>query len=255
MELADRTLLDRLQEVCRLGQTGIPRGELLRYTMEAAKVLDFLNKPRHFPERGKPVGIQHGDIKPQNILLVGDGVKVGDFGLISLLEKSVTTHGGGMTPAYAPPEFFAGQVTRWSDQYSLAVTYCHLRGGKPPPSPSATPLENATGETVRDLSMLPAEEQPAVKRALAAVPQRRWPNCRVFVRELANPDKRDRDDRPRGFPPPPSDAPPRRDRVAQVQPEPGIADGPSRQPIPAGLTETASAKFGRRAGRAASTAR
>jgi serine/threonine protein kinase len=88
--------------------------------------------------------------------------------------------------------------------------------------------------------MLPAEEQPAVKRALAAVPQRRWPNCRVFVRELANPDKRDRDDRPRGFPPPPSDAPPRRDRVAQVQPEPGIADGPSRQPIPAGLTETAS---------------
>src|SRR4051794_28053345 len=43
-----------------------------------------------------------------------------------------------LTPAYAAPEFFSGQATRWSDQYCLAVTYCQLRGKerlKPPAPP------------------------------------------------------------------------------------------------------------------------
>ena len=37
-----------------------------------------------------------------------------------------------MTPAYAAPEFFKKQTSSQSDQYSLAVTYCHLRGGRLP---------------------------------------------------------------------------------------------------------------------------
>ena len=37
---------------------------------------------------------------------------------------------GGVTPVYAAPETFDGWVSRFSDQYSLAVTYYHLRTGK-----------------------------------------------------------------------------------------------------------------------------
>src|SRR5205814_1368007 len=81
---------------------GIPRGELLRYALEAAKVLDYLNKPRHFADRGPPVGILHGDVKPQNILLVGDGVKVGDFGLVQLLGKGLTARDGAAEPPSEP---------------------------------------------------------------------------------------------------------------------------------------------------------
>jgi hypothetical protein len=39
------------------------------------------------------------------------------------------SHTGLMTFAYAAPEFFDGKVTPRSDQYSLAVSYCELRGG------------------------------------------------------------------------------------------------------------------------------
>ena len=77
MELADRTLLDRFKEAVASGLTGIPRAELLEYFREAAHGLDFLNEDRHILGEGKaPVAIQHRDIKPQNILLVGNGVKV-----------------------------------------------------------------------------------------------------------------------------------------------------------------------------------
>ena len=37
-----------------------------------------------------------------------------------------------MSPSYAAPEVIQGQFSRWSDQYSLAATYCELRTGRPP---------------------------------------------------------------------------------------------------------------------------
>src|SRR4051794_6330142 len=70
MELADRTLLDRLKEAQGQGQPGIPPAELLDYLRDAAKGLDFLNEHRH-PSEGGLAGIQHKDVKPQNLLLVG----------------------------------------------------------------------------------------------------------------------------------------------------------------------------------------
>src|SRR5207253_2661480 len=79
-----------------------------------------------------PVSIQHRDIKPQNILLMGGGVKVADFSLVTPLEDSFVELSFVGTVPYAAPEVFQRKVGRWSDQYSLAVTYCHLRGGRLP---------------------------------------------------------------------------------------------------------------------------
>jgi serine/threonine protein kinase len=203
MELADRTLRARLDEVLEQGQPGIPRRELLRYARDAAGVLDYLNKPRHFLGGKRPVGIQHCDIKPQNMLLLGDGVKVGDFGLAHVLGGYLSLGHGRMTPAYAAPECFQGKVSRHSDQYSLAVTYCQLRGGQLPfAARSYSEFERAHRQDAADLTMLPEEERQAVARALAKQPQGRWPNCRSFIKALA-------DSRPGGRgddagPPPPA---------------------------------------------------
>src|SRR5262249_24703149 len=154
MELADRTLHDRFQEVAAQSLAGIPRRELLRYCQETARVLDYLNKPRHFLGGTRPVGIQHGDVKPQNILLVGEGVKGGDLGLVRLVEASRVRHAGGLTPGYAAPEVLQGEVSRWSDQYALAVTYCQLRGGR-------LPFAGRSHWQGPDLGMVPEAERPA----------------------------------------------------------------------------------------------
>jgi serine/threonine protein kinase len=184
MELGDCTLLDRLRAAEKQGWTGIPPGELLEYLREAAKGIDHLNS----------FGIQHRDIKPQNVLLVGGGVKVADLGLAKLLEHTLSSNSGAMTPAYAAPEFLNGQTSGQSDQYALGLTYCHLRGNRLPFTGNAAQI--MTGHLMRppDLSMIPEEERPVLARALAKKPEERWPSCRAFVEALAA---------ARGLPPPP----------------------------------------------------
>jgi serine/threonine-protein kinase len=175
MELAEGTLQDRLQEAVQQGLPGIPRDELLEYLREAAKGLDYLHAQ----------GLQHRDIKPANFLLVGGGVKLADFGLAKLLERTQATASGAMTPAYAAPELFNHQVSRWTDQYALAVSYFQLRTNRL--VYEGTPVNMMAGHLLQapDLSRLPEGERPVVARALAKKPEERWPSCRAFVEALA----------------------------------------------------------------------
>ncbi|MFL5341119.1 MAG: WD40 repeat domain-containing serine/threonine protein kinase [Gemmataceae bacterium] len=186
MELADGTLGDRLAAAVRDGKKGVPRDELLGFMAEAAKGLDFLNSPSHMVEGRDGVSVQHRDIKPQNILLVGGGVKVADFGLARLLEQSVVSHSGSLTPLYAAPEFFNGQTTRSSDQYSLAVTYCQLRGGRLPFDGNMAQVTAGHLYRPPDVGMVPESERPIVTRALAKDPEARWPSCQSFVEALVS---------------------------------------------------------------------
>ncbi|HYT95309.1 MAG TPA: protein kinase, partial [Gemmataceae bacterium] len=120
-ELADRNLYELLLERQKAGLTGIPRGELLGYLREAAEVLDLMNQEH---------GLQHLDVKPRNLFLVCNHVKVADFGLVNSLGGGVKI--GAITPLYAAPEVFLGQISPRSDQYSLAIVYQELLTGTPP---------------------------------------------------------------------------------------------------------------------------
>jgi hypothetical protein len=183
MELAEGTLLSRHAAAVAEGLPGIPAEELLEYMTDAARGIDYLNEPR--PEDGQPHGIQHRDIKPANLLLVGGCVKVADFGLAKVLQNSLASNTGSMTLAYAAPECINGSTSERSDQYSLAVTYCHMRGNRLPFRGTAQQVMYGHLMQPPDLSMLPEAEQPVVARALAKKPEQRWPNCRTFVNALA----------------------------------------------------------------------
>lgn len=176
MELADRNLWDRFRECGAAGLPGIPRDELLRFIEEAAEALDLMNGEYH---------LQHLDIKPQNLFVVHNHVKVGDFGLVKELRGTETRVTGGVTPTYAPPETFEGRVSRHSDQYSLAVVYQELLTGRRPFH--AANVHQLILQQLReppDLSALPASDQEPVRRALSKIPENRHASCVDFVRAL-----------------------------------------------------------------------
>jgi serine/threonine protein kinase len=174
MELADGTLLDRLHAAQERGSPGIPGTELLEYMRDAARGIDHLNA----------INVQHRDVKPPNLLVVGNGVKVGDFGLAKSMRHALTGHTGAYTPAYVTPECLAGHTSNQSDQYALGVSYCQLRGGRLPFEGPLTQVLTGHALHPPDLSMLPEAERPAVARALAKEPAQRWGSCREFVEAL-----------------------------------------------------------------------
>ena len=106
---------------------------------EAAEALDLMNNQYQ---------LQHLDIKPQNLFLVYQHVKVADFGLVKDLEGMQASVTGGVTPVYAAPETFDGWVSRFSDQYSLAICYQELLTGQRPFSgDQCSPADPATSSS------------------------------------------------------------------------------------------------------------
>src|SRR5262249_33400941 len=176
-ELADMSL-EQYAQACRAkGQPGIPRDKLLGFMADTADALDFLAE-RH--------NLQHLDIKPANLLISGDHVKVADFGLVKeLASRTQNSMVAGMTPSYSSPEMFDDAPSAQSDQYSLAIVYQEmLTGVLPFPGRTAAQLANQHLRSQPQLTALPEIDRPAVARALGKIPSERFPSCRAFIKAL-----------------------------------------------------------------------
>ena len=181
MELADCNLADRFAECRDAGQVGIDRDELLAYLCEAAEALDLINFQH---------GLQHLDIKPANLFLISGHIKVADFGLVNKVSEcsaDAVEKLGGLTPLYVAPELLRGQMSRHSDQYSLAIVYQELLTGTFPfngESPSKLLLLHLGSEP--DLSALSDADRPLVARALSKEPEHRFSSCLNFIHALVS---------------------------------------------------------------------
>ncbi len=178
-ELADKSLHDLLQTHREAGRPGIPRPEALAYMFEVAEVLDFLNQEH---------ALQHLDIKPRNLFLVGRHIKVADFGLVASLSEVGTpnTPLTGITPLYAAPEIFDGHPTLFSDQYSLAVSYIEILTGETPyKARNSRQLMMMIATTEPDLGKLLQGDRAIVARAMSKDPRKRYPSCMEFIDALA----------------------------------------------------------------------
>jgi serine/threonine protein kinase len=185
--LANQTLGERLRECLAVGKPGIPVDELLGYMHEAAKGLDFLNASRH--AIGDSLGaVQHCDIKPDNIMLVGGSVVITDFGVAQTLAPArnmATATSLGGTPAYMAPECFMNKPCTTTDQYSLAVTYYELRTGKLPfAAQTYADVFKAHQEGTLDFSSCKPAEQTVLKEATATDPEQRLGSCSEFIDRL-----------------------------------------------------------------------
>jgi hypothetical protein len=189
-ELADKNLADRLEECRAQGLAGIPFQELLRYMEEAAEALDLMNRQYQ---------LQHLDIKPQNLFLLHNHIKVADFGLVKDLEGMRGQMTSGITAGYAPPETFDGLISPYCDQYSLGIVYQELLTGQLPftgTNPRQLMMQHVTQPP--NLEPLPASDRAAVARALAKKPEDRHPSCGAFVHALCE----GRAEKPRAVTPP-----------------------------------------------------
>lgn len=181
--LADGSLQDLFEAYQSEYGTGIDAKELCQLLAQAAAGLDFLNTQKHHLGSW-PGGIQHCNVKPSNLLMNGEDLRVADFGLASPTSRAVPMLRRLNSAAFTAPEIYYGRLTNWTDQYSLAACYVYLRGGRPP---FATPPEPGNLNYVRplpDLTLLAPKERPVVARALSSVSPERYKTCGEFIGEL-----------------------------------------------------------------------
>lgn len=188
MSLGDMTLHDRLTDVRKENKIhpkdrktvcGLEAEEAIRYVRSSASAIDLLMQQH---------SIMHGDIKPQNILLVGGEAQVCDFGLANkLVEDILKTKHPFVSPAYGAPEVLDGTgYSKSADQYALAVTYFELRTGQ-------FPFDHRTKASILkakildqfDLDHLLPAERIVIRKAMNSNPKDRFRTCTEFTNALA----------------------------------------------------------------------
>jgi serine/threonine protein kinase len=184
MEIAEGSLLDLLDAYyAELGQP-ITAEHVCFFLRQAAEALDFLNARQHMVN-GQRVAFRHCDVKPSNLLVKGNNIKLADFSLAVPTSATMRPHRPMGTLGYSAPEIFQGWLSDRTDQYSLAVSYCQLRGGRLPfPDTPANYAKDYT-RPAPDLAMLSPPERPIIRRGLAPVPQDRWRSCTEMIEQLA----------------------------------------------------------------------
>jgi serine/threonine-protein kinase len=157
----------------------------LELAMQIARGLSFAHQQ----------GLIHRDVKPQNVLMNGDGqAKVTDFGIARSLDvKHGMTQTGTVlgTSDYIAPEQAQGQrVDEHTDVYSLGVVlYEMLLNEVPFPGENFVAVAmrhiNEEPPSIRDRRPdVPPRVEAAVHRAMAKDPQARFQTMAEFCEEL-----------------------------------------------------------------------
>jgi len=142
-------------------------------------------------------GLVHRDVKPQNVLLTGDGVvKLADFGIAHVAAQPELTQVGTTigTAAYIAPEQATGaSVGPAADLYGVGLLLYEMLTGRPP-FVGGTPMEvayrqvNEHPTSPRQLvPAVPAALDAVVMRALAKDPAARFPSAEAMLAALDAP--------------------------------------------------------------------
>jgi serine/threonine protein kinase len=182
LERADGNLDDLRLAYQEASGENVPPKHALDLLDQAARALDFIAS-------AKPVGalaakgLQHCDVKPSNLLLVGNTLKVADFGLCVGTGWQTHSKGWRGTPPFAAPELFGGCPSPGTDQFALAVTFCALVMGSRPFVQTDFASTPPLGIPI-DLTKLRTHESPVFARALHRFPSSRYPTCKEFMQDL-----------------------------------------------------------------------
>ena len=113
--------LELLQDAQTITEASANRSvsERVQFLLQVLQALAYLHRR----------GIVHRDLKPSNILVVGEQVKLLDFGLSETQGQQATIRG---TPAYFAPEILEGDpISEASDLYAVGVVAYESFAGHP----------------------------------------------------------------------------------------------------------------------------
>ena len=156
----------------REGDPGLPVENAIEYTRQTCEALQYVHDQQ----------IVHRDVKPQNMILGLDGIKLVDFGVARELrdeESDIDAGTAGIgTPRFMAPEVFAGgQVSARSDVFSVAATLWTLIVGKPPVYADPTRLSEKYPQVSPEL-------EATIRAGLEINPDHRVASISSFARAL-----------------------------------------------------------------------
>lgn len=142
-------------------------------------------------------GVLHGDLKPSNVMLAKDGLRLFDFGLgqpvqglLNGLPKLSRKRIAAWTPRYAALELLDGEgLTSTSDIYGLACVLYELISGLHPYSRLTAKQAKSMGQdkSLQKPANLPAHCWPALRQALAFDKEARQIDARGLLHAFSAP--------------------------------------------------------------------
>jgi serine/threonine protein kinase len=174
-----RSMIDELKEKGKLDPE-----EAIQYLTQSARGLGAAHEK----------GVIHRDIKPGNLMLCNNQVRIADFGLARSVaaEVGVTRIGQLLgTPLYMSPEQAQGEKAGpEADIYGLGATFFHLLAGRPPYTGMGigSVLKSHIQEPPPNLRMMNPEVSEdfsiLIGRMMAKKPEYRFADGNVLAREL-----------------------------------------------------------------------
>ncbi len=127
-----RGLWDRTREAATSSPRGMPIPIVCHLVKKLAEALDHAHRKRD--AKGRPLGIIHRDVSPQNVLISYDGeLKIIDFGIAKAANRIVKTQTGVLKGkfAYMAPEQARGDpIDHRSDVFAIGVILYELLTGE-----------------------------------------------------------------------------------------------------------------------------
>ncbi|MBN9416842.1 hypothetical protein ABS71_04945 [bacterium SCN 62-11] len=166
----EKQVMDQLA----LAGTDLPPLLAVEYTIQVAKILEFLHAHRPRP-------IIHRDVKPANIIVrhQDNRIYLVDFGLAREVGGGASTKTAVGTVGYAPIEQYRGRPTTRTDQYSLGVTLHFMLTGQQPLPLQIEPLDKIRKD-------LPHELCWVVRKSTQSEQEDRFDSIYEFRRQLEN---------------------------------------------------------------------
>jgi eukaryotic-like serine/threonine-protein kinase len=134
LELVDGWDLGRLLHRAALANIALPTSIALYVVSQVCRALEYAHSKTG--ENGRPLGIVHRDVSPQNVLISEQGeVKLADFGIAKAKRKRDQTDSGvvkGKIAFMSPEQALGREIDARSDIYSVGTLLYMLTTGQRP---------------------------------------------------------------------------------------------------------------------------